>query len=101
MVELTDFQRECVELVSEEEQVPTALLRYDPQDGPEMLLQNGWADEDDHAPQFDLLSAYVLHLSQRADVSREDVYDEVDRRLDSWQSEDQLAVESEQRGGDE
>lgn len=96
MAGLTQFQRDAVELVSAEADVPTAVLRYSEESGPELLLQNGWADEDDPDPQFDLLAVYVAHLAQRADVTVEDVYDEVDERVRSWNDAD-VAVESERR----
>lgn len=99
MADLTQFQRDAVELVSKQEDVPTALLRYDYEDGPEMLLQNGWADEGDYAPQFDLLAAYVAHLAVQSGMSTEDIYDEVQERIESW-NEENVGVESEQRGDD-
>jgi hypothetical protein len=100
MADLTKFQRDAVELISKQEDVPTALLRYDYEDGPEMLLQNGWADEDDFAPQFDLLAAYVAHLAVQSGLPTEDIYDEVQERIDSW-NEENVGVTTERRSGDE
>lgn len=100
MADLTDFQRDAVELVSEREDLPMAVLRYDHEAGPEMLLQNGWADADDFAPQFDLLAAYVAHLAVQSSTPTEEIYDEVQERIDSW-NEERVGVEAERRAGGE
>ena len=100
MADLTQFQRDAVELVSKQEDIPTALLRYDYEDGPEMLLQNGWADEDDFAPQFDLLAAYVAHLAIQSGKPSEQIYEEVQERIDSW-NEENVGIDAERRSGDE
>ncbi|MFB6269429.1 MAG: hypothetical protein ABEH83_05760 [Halobacterium sp.] len=100
MADLTDFQRDAVELISKDEGIPTAVLRYDYEDGPEMLLQNGWADEDDFAPQFDLLAAYVAHLAVQSGKPTTEIYDEVQERIESW-NEENVGVAAERRTGDE
>lgn len=99
MADLTEFQRQAVEMISDQEGIPTALLRYDVEDGPELLMQNGWADENDYAPQLDLLAVYVAHLAQRAGMSTQAIYEEVDERHESWNTEG-VGVDHEQRGGE-
>ncbi|MFB6073113.1 MAG: hypothetical protein ABEJ88_09110 [Halobacterium sp.] len=95
MADLTDFQREGVEMIAADEMVPTALLRHHPEKGPVMLLQNGDADPKDPAPQLDLLAAYFAQLSDHLGMPVEDVHNAVDERLDEWDVEDR--IEADQR----
>ena len=97
MADLTDFQEDAVEMISSDEESPTAVIQMGEEGGANMLLNDGKFAAQGPNPQFDLLAAYVVHLSNENDLSVPEVFEAIDERLELWSEEGGIQVGQELR----
>jgi len=97
MADLTEFQRDAVEMISADAESPTAVIQMGDEGGANMLLNDGEFATRGPNPQFDLLAAYVLHLANENDLSVPEVFEAVDERLELWSEEGGIHVGHEDR----
>ena len=97
MADLTDFQEDAVEMISADEESPTAVIQMGEEGGANMLLNDGKFAAQGPNPQFDLLAAYVVHLSNENDLAVPEVFEAIDERLELWSEEGGIQVGQELR----
>ena len=97
MADLTDFQEDAVEMISSDEESPTAVIQMGEEGGANMLLNDGKFAAQGPNPQFDLLAAYVVHLSNENDLAVPEVFEAIDERLELWSEEGGIQVGQELR----
>jgi len=97
MADLTDFQKDAVEMISSDDESPTAVIQMGDEGGANMLLNDGKFATQGPNPQFDLLAAYVVHLSNENDLAVPEVFEAVDERLELWSEEGGIQVGHEDR----
>ena len=97
MADLTDFQEDAVEMISADEESPTAVIQMGEEGGANMLLNDGKFATQGPNPQFDLLAAYVVHLSNENDLAVPEVFEAIDERLELWSEEGGIQVGHEDR----
>jgi hypothetical protein len=96
MADLSDFEEDAVEMISQNDESPAAVMRASDDEGVEMLLHNGDI-QPGPSPQLDLLAAYVLQISNRNDLSVGEVFERVDDRLAAWSEEGGIHIGEEHR----
>ena len=57
MADLTDFQKDAVEMISSDDESPTAVIQMGDEGGANMLLNDGKFATQGPNPQFDLLAS--------------------------------------------
>jgi len=97
MVDLTDFQADAVEMISSDEESPTAVIQMGDDGGADMLLNDGKFATQGPNPQFDLLTAFVLHLANENDLAVPEVFEAVEERLELWDDAGGIQIGHEKR----
>ena len=97
MADLTDFQKDAVEMISADAEAPTAVVQMGEEGGANMLLNDGKFATQGPNPQFDLLAAYALHLANENDLDVPEVFEAIDERLELWSEQGTIQVGHEHR----
>ena len=97
MADLTDFQADAVEMISSDAESPTAVIQMGDEGGANMLLNDGKFATRGPNPQFDLLTAYALHLANENDLTIPEVFEAIEERLELWDDAGGIQVGHEER----